>query len=387
MGDVKTKVVTSSIEVQDIFKWAQQTKTPVYLYCDKRVKNGVTLDFSSWNKIEQFDVDNLMVIVPPGILLKDLNAIVSAQGLRFIPADTSAFANLSIGEWAYRGCPNPSVWKYGAGKHFLLGSSYVFPNGNMTPVGGKCIKNVTGYDLTRFLTGAYADLAVGVQYIIKLMPQPNFRTIYDVEVAALDDVLKLVRALQARPVPPAWLFWMDKTVGSKLGYQIQNGHRIQFELDGNEGEVREYAQAVHEILIDCKAKIMVGHTTLPDLTSLEKGPEEFWLLDEFKVPYAEVVNFAVEVERLMNKANCKGGLFGQLADGKIHLYLERDRKDVVNLVTAIQDVARYLGGAVSGKYQRLYQNGSTGKLAELEMKLKGQLDPAGIFNRAEEVAI
>jgi len=387
MDAVNPKMVTSSSELQEIFQWAQQTKTSVYLYRDKPAgSNGVVLDLGDWNKIEQFDVDNLMVIVPPGLLLKDLNNVAAAQGLRFVPADTPAFANLSIGEWAHRGCPNPSAWKYGAGKHFLLGGSYVFPSGDMTPVGGKCIKNVTGYDFTRFLTGPYADLAVGVQYIIKLMPQPAFRTTYDVEVESMDDAIKLVRALQDRPVPPAYLFWLDKTVGSKLGQEAQSGHRILFELDGNEAEVLEYAQAIDDIFAGCKAKLATGDACLPELASLEERQNEFWLLDEFKVPYTEAAKFTTEVERLLNKAGCIGGLFGQLADGKIHLYLERDRKDVADLVAAIAVVARQLGGAVSGKYQRIYNGGPTGKLAELEMAFKRRMDPEGIFNPPGEVS-
>lgn len=386
MDSASAKVVTNCGELQELFQRAQQAKTPVYLYRDKPAGDGVLLDLSGWNQIEQFDADNLMVIVPPGLLLKDLNTAAAAQGLRFIPADTPAFADLSVGEWAYRGCPNPSAWKYGAGKHFLLGASYVFPNGEMTPVGGKCIKNVTGYDLTRFLTGPYADLAVGVQYIIKLMPLPAFRINYNVEVASLEEAVNLVRALQARPVPPAYLFWMDKAATAKLGYPAESGHRIMFELDGNEAEVRDYAQAVNDMLAGCRAEVAAGDAVLPELASLENRKNAVWLLDEFKVPYTSAVQFAAEVEGILSKAGCTGGLFGQLADGKIHLYLEQEQGGAADLVAAIQDAARSAGGVVSGKYQRLYNGGPTGKLAELEMTFKQMLDPAGIFNPFGEVA-
>lgn len=387
MGVVNTQVVTSSGDLQEVFQKSQQTKTPVYLYRDKPVSEGIILDLSKWNKIEQFDVDNLMVIVEPGLLLKDLNFAAAAHGLRFIPADSPAYCNLSVGEWAYRGCPNISAWKYGAGKHFLLGASYVLPNGDITPVGGKCIKNVTGYDFTRFLTGPYADLAVGVRYIIKLMPQPAFRIAYNLEFVNIADAIKLVHILQTRTVPPAWLFWLDKTVGQKLGNQCQDGHRILFELDGNEAEVREYAQAINAILDDCNAKTISEDTKLPDLGYIEQQRNEFWLLDEFKVPYTEVAQFAVEVERLLKEEDSKGGLFGQLADGKIHLYIEGDRPNIGSHIRAIQDVAKYLGGAATGKYQRLHSGGPTGKMAELERAFKKRLDPAGIFNRPEEAII
>ena len=386
MGDVTTKVVNSSKELQDVFCWAQQTKTPIHLYPDQSVKDGVVLNLNSWNQIEQFDVDNLMVVVPPGLLLKDLNHVATAKGLRFIPADTPAFANLTIGEWAYRGCPNPSSWKYGAGKHFLLGSSYVFPNGDMTPVGGKCIKNVTGYDFTRFLTGPYANLGVGVQYIIKLMPQPAFRITYEVEVQSVADGVQLVHALQKRPVPPAWLFWLDNIVGQKLGNQEQTGHRILFEVDGNEAVVAAYDQVIRNILPSCNARFVTGDGVLPDLSCLEQRLNELWLLDEFKIPYTEAVNFAKQVEQRLKQDGYRGGLFGQLADGKIHIYVEKERNDVLDLMTDMQEIARKVGGAATHKYQRLYQGGAIGKLVELEMNFKRLLDPAGIFNWPKEAA-
>lgn len=386
MGRITTQKVTSSSELQEIFRQAQQIKTPVYLYQDKNVKDGIIIDLSDWNQIEQFDVDNLMIVVPPGLLLKDLNAIANGKGLRFIPADTPVFENLSVGEWAYRGCPNLSSWKYGAGKHFLLGTTYVFPNGDMISVGGKCIKNVTGYDFTRFMTGPYADLAAGVQYIIKLMPQPANKVTFHVEIGALDNAIGLVRTLQERLVPPAWLFWMDKTVGTKLGYKMQNEHRIIFELDGNETEVKEYVQDIQTILAGYKANIVEEAAVLPDMAFIENQSKDFWLLDEFKVPYTEVAGFALEVKCILDKVGCTGGLFGQLADGKIHLFIEQDREKVGDHVTAMQNVAQKLGGAISGKYQRLYQGRINGKLAELEMMFKQRVDPEGIFNRAKEAA-
>lgn len=384
MGNVDSRIVTSSDELQEILLLAQQLKTAVHLY--RQGNGGIQLDFSQWKEIEQFDADNLMIIAPPGLKLQDLNAAIAAQGLRFIPADSPAFAQLSVGEWAYRGCPNLSAWKYGAGKHFLLGASYVLPNGEIVPVGGKCIKNVSGYDFTRFLTGAYADLAVGVQYVIKLMPQPACRIAYHVELASLSDAIKLVGMLHNHPVPPVWLFWMDQVTGEKLTGGAQAGHRIMFELDGNEAEVREYAETVERIFIDCNVKIVEGQTAPPDLSGLEKELNEFWLLDEFKIPYPQVGHFAAEADRLLVKAGCRGGLFGQLADGKIHLYAAKEEKALTELVHSLQNVARNLGGTASGKYQRLYQSGLAGKLMDLEKAFKRRYDPAGILNRSEEVS-
>ncbi|MBP1764008.1 MAG: glcD: glycolate oxidase, subunit GlcD [Firmicutes bacterium] len=382
MSDAAVKKVSSSEQLQELFRQAQEQKIPVSLY-RKPKSEGIALDFSEWKDIEVFDIDNLMVIVPPGTVLKDLNAIVSEKGLRFIPADTPAFEQLSVGEWAYRGCPNPSVWKYGAGKHFLLGGSYVLPNGDVTPVGGKCIKNVTGYDFTRFLTGAYADLAVGVRYIIKLMPQPAFRKRYDVTVNSIKSAIELVHYLQSRPVPPAWLFWADETAGSKLFGQPQKGQRILFELDGNEAEVQDYAKEMDAYLASSQGQIAAVPATIPELSRVEETMDGFWLLDEFKVSYTAVATFAEKLAKLMAEKGVQGGLFGQLADGKIHLYLSQETANSKDIITALQAEAYALGGAASGKYDRLYAPKTNSPLAMLETAFKQRIDPQQIFNQGE----
>lgn len=385
MKGIKTLAVSASEQLQAVFRQSQQEKNPVYLY-RKPGEHGISLDLSQWNEIEVFDVDNLMAIVPPGIILSDLNKAAADKGLRFIPADSPYMASLSVGEWAYRGCPNLLSWKYGAGKHFLLGSSYVFPNGEATAVGGKCIKNVSGYDLTRFLAGAYSDFAVGVQFVLKLMPQPACRRCYDVEVNSLETVIKLVGALQSRPVPPSWLYWADQSAGTRLFRQKQQGHRVIFELDGNEAEVGDYAATVNSLLIACKAKMIASNTALPDMSYLETTEEGFWLLDEFKVPYPAVNQFAEAVKKAMQEYHWEGGLFGQLADGKINLYVKKADGRIHSFITKLQDEVRALGGAASGKYERVYGAGGSGKLAALERDFKQRMDPAQIFNRPAEVA-
>ncbi len=380
MNNTTAKKITSTEQLQELFRQAQAKKTPVSLY-RKGQPGGIALDFSEWNAIEAFDIDNLMVIVPPGILLKELNAIAAAKGLRFIPADTPAYENLSIGEWAYQGCPNPSAWKYGAGKHFLLGGNYVLPNGDTTPVGGSCIKNVTGYDFTRYLTGGYADLAAGVRYIIKLMPQPACRKRYDITVPALANAIELINYLHSRPVPPAWLFWVDETVGSRLFRQTHQGQRVLFELDGNQAEVIDYAKEVDAYLAAANSRPAAEPATIPALSGLEANTDIFWLLDELKVPYTAMDTFAANTVKTISETGIAGGLFGQLADGKIHLWLNCKKEASKTVIAALQAEACKLGGAVSGKYNRLYGPQMCSPLTALELAFKQRIDPQQIFNQ------
>ena len=71
-------------------------------------------------------------------------------------------------------------------------------------------------------------------------------------------------------------------------------------------------------------------SVIPDLSALEGNTDGFWLLDEMKVPYTGLETFAEKLSKLLNEKGIKGGLFGQLADGKIHLYLETRRSTKQN---------------------------------------------------------
>lgn len=368
-------------QLQEIFRQAQAQNTPVSLYNEPQ-PGGISLDVSSWNNVEVFDVENLMAIVPPGMLLKDLREMAATKGLRFIPADTPFLESLSIGEWAYRGCHNLSGWKYAAGKHFLLGASYVFPNGDMAPVGGQCIKNVTGYDFTRFLHGAYADFGVGVRYIIKLMPQPAYRYRFDACVNSLERAIEIIDNLQAYSVPPAWLFWADEVASRKLFGQEHRHHRLLVELDGNEAEVRDYQTVVSQMMVN--ETIQPSAAAIPNVSFLEADAADFWLMDEFKLPSRTVPAFRDRFNTLLKEEGMTGGLFGQLADGKIHIYVERQRPAaVLSLIKELQQTARSLGGSFSGKYTRLYGGAEPSTLAALETEFKKLIDPGLIFNRRE----
>jgi len=378
-------IVCSVEDVQTVFRQAGQADTAVYVY--REVKSpGIALDLSLMNHILEIDSDNLVAIVEPGVTLAVLAETLAKKGLRFIPADTVYYHHQTVGEWAYGGCPNILTWKYGAGKFFLMGVDFVLPTGELLKTGGRTVKNVTGYDLTRFLAGAYADLGVGVRFILKLLPMPKSRVKFSAQFNQLSEVLGFVEKLRQLPGIPGYVLWADEIVcGLRFHQSSQASHCLVCAFEGVKEEVAGVAQQVQIFFQQCGAKAIIEFDSEAEsepFQSLFKDGPGLILTDEYKIPYNHQADFITNAYKIFNHHHIVGGLFGQLSEGKIHLLFPVFGPQEEAVLVELTTLAERFGGVSSGKYQRLYTNS---KLGRLEQSVKDRFDPKHLLNRSEEM--
>ena len=98
------------------------------------------------------------------------------QELAFEPADYGALLGGEAGRQSIGGVfacnlAGPRRLKAGAARDHLLGLHCVTGHGQEIKTGGRVVKNVTGYDLCKLLTGSYGTLAVLTQVTFKVMPR------------------------------------------------------------------------------------------------------------------------------------------------------------------------------------------------------------------------
>jgi glycolate oxidase FAD binding subunit len=115
----------------------------------------------------------------PGARLKDLAKLVASEGqmLAFEPPRLVKLLG-SAGEPTLGGAlaanlSGPRRIRAGAARDHLLGFSAVSGRGEVFKAGGKVVKNVTGYDLSKLMAGSWGTLAVLTEVTIKVLPRPK----------------------------------------------------------------------------------------------------------------------------------------------------------------------------------------------------------------------
>ena len=367
--------VASAIELQQLFQTATAEGTPVYVY---RQGEGIQVDLREMNRIVEIDKDNLVATVEPGVKLKDLAEELQRHGLRFVPAELVGLEEQTVGEWVYTGCANPLAWKYGGGKFFVMGGEFVLPDGRLLVTGGKTVKNVTGYDFVRFLNGAYADFAVGVKFLLKLLPQAAATCCLELQLPTLEKTLAFVEELRQRPAVPAGLFWLDEAVQRQVA--LGDGQKLWLRFDGVQEEVAEQAAWAREAVCEKQGQVLGESAGLPALSAFSWG-QAFLLTDEYKVPFPQVGSFLTKALQAGHELGLQPGFFGQLGEGKLHLVLPSGAPIPAELVRQLQCLAREFGGASSGKFERLYGTVEQGPLTVIEQQMKKRFDPRGVLNR------
>lgn len=131
----------------------------------------LVMSLNRFNRIVDYDAPNLTVTVEAGVTLSELKRVVAVQG-NLIPLDPP-FANATLGGIIATNGSGPKRLAYGSARDIVLGMRAVLPTGAQVRFGGKVVKNVAGYDMTRLLIGSWGTLGVITEMTFRLLPRPE----------------------------------------------------------------------------------------------------------------------------------------------------------------------------------------------------------------------
>ncbi|MHB1629488.1 MAG: FAD-linked oxidase C-terminal domain-containing protein [Bacilli bacterium] len=371
------------------------------------VQGGIVLNMNRFNQIHEIDVKNLTATLGPGVITADLHAAVEAAGL-FYPPDPGSMRISTVGGNVAQGAGGMRGLKYGVTKDYVMGLEYVLPTGEVLRCGGKNVKDVAGYDLTRLMVGSEGTLGVITEITVKLLPIPATKRTLVVYCRSLVDAARIVERIIAARIIPATIEFLDQATMkvvddfAKLGLPLDMASMLLIEQDGAEAQVVEDIGKIADIArqagaaevrtaatMDEGAKLLTARrSALSALSRLRPTT----ILEDATVPRARLAEMVEEIERVARKYNLQICTFGHAGDGNLHptcMTDERDHEEIARVEQAFEEIflaAIRFGGTITGEHgvgmaksKYLHLKVGEGGI-ELMERLKAAFDPNNILN-------
>ena len=189
------------------------------------------LDMAALTGITLYEPAEVVLSAFAGTPLTEISAALAAQGqaLAFEPPDLSGLwgegpDRQTIGGIVATNLSGPRRLAGGAVRDHVLGLRAVNGRGESFKAGGRVVKNVTGYDLCKLLTGSFGTLAVLTEITVKVLPAAE--TEETVIVGGLDAgaAVRLMAEALGSPVNPSAAAWLPPgPAGRTLAGRVTGG--------------------------------------------------------------------------------------------------------------------------------------------------------------------
>lgn len=369
----------STSEVSKIMKLANEYEIPVYPRGQGTslsggplpVKGGIVLDLSKWDQQLTVDPEDMIAVVSPGVLTADINDAAMKEGLIY-PPDPSSSNVSTIGGNLAENSGGPRGLKYGVTKDYVIGLEIVTPEGEVICTGGKTVKNVTGYDLTKLIVGSEGTLGVITEATLRLFPKPQAtRTL----MAIFDDIVysgQAITKILGSGILPSKLEIMDNAsinaveAYEPLGLPTDADALILIELDGHPAAIEDEIISVQRICKDALAtEIRIANTKEEEIelwkarklvspAIVREKPTK--ISEDATVPRSKIPHMFQRLKEIKEKYNVDLVVFGHAGDGNLHPNIIADKRDLEEMgrvekaVEEIFEAAIELGGTLSGEH-------------------------------------
>lgn len=375
-------------------------------------EKGVVVSFERMNRFE-VNVDNATAYVEPGVITAQFQEYVEKLGL-FYPPDPSSFKYSTIGGNIAENAGGPRCFKYGVTREYVLGLTAVIKEGELLKTGNPVIKDVAGYDITKFFVGSEGTLGLITSATLKLIPKPKARATALALFERLEDVGKAVTKIITSGVFPSALEFMDRDAiravedFKPVGLPKDVEALLLIEVDGSPKSVEEDLRQIEELLSSMgirlktakskeeEEKLWSARKNLgPALGNLKSGK----INEDIVIPRIHLSSAIPEIRKIAQKYNLLMVIFGHIGDGNLHvnfLYDKKNREEEERAERAVDEVfelaLRYNGsitgehgvGLTKKKFLR-WQFGEVGY--ELLKGIKLLFDPKNLFNPGKVVEV
>jgi len=336
---------------------------------------GILVSLERMNRLLELDADNMVAVVEAGMITNDLALAVQERGLFFAGYPMSLQTCVIGGNIAENAGGGKAV-KYGVTGRYVLGLELVTPTGEVTWLGGKLAKDVSGYDLKSLVVGSEGTLGIVTKAIIKLIGYPSAKADLLVLFETPREAIDVVPVILSKGLSPTSIEFMDRLsimtscayLNESLPYE-KAGAMLLIELDGTNaeqietdliavGQLCEEHGAVEVYVAEDRNNIERIWNVRRNIAEAFKVYSPVQSLEDIVVPISRIPEIIPELERLGDKYGVKIPCYGHAGDGNLHATLVKDPAMSMedwkrNEVACLRDLYRItddLGGKISGEH-------------------------------------
>ncbi|ENK0556931.1 FAD-binding oxidoreductase [Clostridium sporogenes] len=416
MPDAMVEVLSTE-EVSKIMAYAYKNNIPVVVRgsgtglvgASVPIHGGIMINMTKMNKILEIDEENLTLTVEPGVLLMEIGKFVEEHDL-FYPPDPGE-KSATIGGNISTNAGGMRAVKYGVTRDYIRGLEIVLPNGKVLQIGGKVVKNSSGYSIKDLVCGAEGTLAIVTKAILKLLPLPKKAISLLIPFPNLEMAINTVpKIIKSKAIPTAIEFMQrevilaaEKFLGKKFPDNSSDAYLL-LTFDGNTKEdiEKDYEKVANICLEEGALDVYISDT--------DERKEAVWsargaFLEAVKasttemdecdvvVPRNKVASFVKYTDELQEQFDVRIRSFGHAGDGNLHVYVLRDNltkeqwdKKLKDVFECMYKKSVELNGLVSGEHgigfaKKPYLFEQYGEeYMELMKNIKLAFDPKNILN-------
>jgi glycolate oxidase FAD binding subunit len=306
---------------------------------------GISIDVTGHRGIVEYDPRELVLTARSGTTLQEIEAALTEanQMLAFEPPHFGDHATL--GGTIACGLSGPRRPYSGAARDFVLGCKMLNGRGEIMRFGGKVMKNVAGYDVSRLMAGAYGTLGIMLEVSLKVLPRPAA----SITVAHECSTAEAITGMSA---------WLGKPY--PVDAACYHGDRLYVRISGSAQGVRE-------------ARSRIPGDVVPDAGS-------FWhALREHQLPFfnSSSTLYRIVVKPATPPLNIEGAWLLDWGGAQRWLRSDEDTAAIRRRVEAVGGHVTVFRG--SRQSEDIFQPLS-GPLLAIHRRLKAAFDPNNIFN-------
>jgi D-lactate dehydrogenase (cytochrome) len=348
--------------------------------------NLVYADLSGMARVLALEAADQTARVETGLKVRQLNLLLKESNLWW---PVSASPEATVLDVIASGEGGPLEHGYGGPRDLVLGLSLALVNGKVIKCGGKVVKNVSGYDLTRLMVGARSWLAVATSANLRLYALPHLRQTSCFIFSGAKAVLQAARSVLRSGLPLAALEVVNgnfliqaanlNILADKLGTpddvilaaQIEGMKSVVCEV---EGALRKIVGARAEaVILDASSQDRLWQAISDGVDTAENGTVELCMpaAQLFEMLAASKVKYALSAQPGRGRANIS------VAPGSLATLFEVAQSYALSAAAKPMTLA-YADDKFNFRLRRLPKNGEA--MAALLGRLKNEYDPEGVLN-------